>query len=517
MGEEKIGMEQNENTVEVSDVSNDNIQNIDANNMNESQAAIDYEVNTDVAVKSKKTKGVVVALIILVILILVSAAGYLVYDMFIAKNDKKSEEYTLFYEDLVPVKSGDKWGYMNTAGELTINPQFESVGRFSEGLASVKMNGKYGYIDNTGNFVINAQWDYAGAFEDGLAIVGNGKEDSKYGYIDKTGNYIVNPQFSYAKDFSDGLAVVKSNDKYGYIGKDGKYVINPQYEYARDFKNGMAVVSVDYKYGFIDTNGKYIINPQFEDVDYNLMSFYETNFYDDMGIIPIRSDNKYGFIDFSGKIVITPQYDSIYPKIKLDSDDYSYDLQPKTGEEGNYLIPVKLNEKWGFIDNTGKTIINPQFESLTYFHNGVAMVTLDGKFGFINEDGKYTTNPILDYVEFSYNYKSGDLCPYSQDNKIGYVNPTDGGAYIQPQYDDGGKFNNGFAIVEKDGKYGYINSENETITNFIYKSCNDFRDDGYAVVKKENDKLCVINKNGEQIGGEYDSIDNYSNEDKSET
>ena len=480
MGEEKIGMEQNENTVEVADASNDNIQNVDANNMNENQAVVDYEVNTDIAVKSKKTKGVVVALIILVILILVSAAGYLVYDMFIAKNDKTSEEYTLFYEDLVPVKSGDKWGYMNTAGELAINPQFESAGSFFEGLASVKLNGKYGYID-------------------------------------KTGNYIVNPQFSYAKDFSDGLAVVKSNDKYGYIGKDGKYVINPQYEYARDFKNGMAVVSVDYKYGFIDTNGKYIINPQFEDVDYNLMSFYETNFYDDMGIIPIRSDNKYGFIDFSGKIVITPQYDSIYPKIKLDSDDYSYDLQPKTGEEGNYLIPVKLNEKWGFIDNTGKTIINPQFESLTYFHNGVAMVTLDGKFGFINTDGKYTTNPILDYVEFSYNYKSGDLCPYSQDNKIGYVNPTDGGAYIQPQYDDGGKFNNGFAIVEKDGKYGYINSENETITNFIYKSCNDFRDDGYAVVKKENDKLCVINKNGEQIGGEYDSIDIYSNEDKSET
>lgn len=77
MGEEKIGMEQNENTVEVADASNDNIQNVDANNMNENQAAVDYEVNTDIAVKSKKTKGVVIALIILVILILVSAAGYL--------------------------------------------------------------------------------------------------------------------------------------------------------------------------------------------------------------------------------------------------------------------------------------------------------------------------------------------------------------------------------------------------------------------------------------------------------
>ena len=79
MGEEKIEMEQNENTVEVADASNDNIQNVDANNMNENQAVVDYEVNTDIAVKSKKTKGVVVALIILVILILVSAAGYLVY------------------------------------------------------------------------------------------------------------------------------------------------------------------------------------------------------------------------------------------------------------------------------------------------------------------------------------------------------------------------------------------------------------------------------------------------------
>lgn len=511
MGEEKIGMEQNENTVEVSDVSNDNIQNVDANNMNESQAAIDYEVNTDIAVKSKKTKGVVVALIILVILILVSAAGYLVYDMFIAKNDKTSEEYTLFYEDLVPVKSGDKWGYMNKAGELAINPQFESAGSFFEGLASVKLNGKYGYIDNTGNFVINAQWDYAGAFEDGLAIVGNGKEDSKYGYIDKTGNYIVNPQFSYAKDFSDGLAVVKSNDKYGYIGKDGKYAINPQFDYAIDFKNGMAAVLSDNKFGFIDKNGKYVINPQFDYVDYNMMGFYDPNFYYDMGVIPVRVDSKYGFIDFSGKIVITPQYDSIYPKAA------DIDLQPKTGKEGNYLMPVELNEKWGFIDNTGKTIINPQFDSVTYFHNGIAMVILDGKYGFINTDGKYTTNPILDYVEFSYNYKSGDLCPYSQDNKIGYVNPTNGGAYIQPQYDDGGKFINGFAIVKKNGKYGYINQQNETITDFIYKSCNDFKYDGYAVVKKENDKLCVIDKNGKQIGGEYDSIDIYSNEDKSET
>ena len=57
MGEEKIGMEQNENTVEVADASNDNIQNVDDNNITENQVVADYEANTDVAVKSKKNKG----------------------------------------------------------------------------------------------------------------------------------------------------------------------------------------------------------------------------------------------------------------------------------------------------------------------------------------------------------------------------------------------------------------------------------------------------------------------------
>ena len=65
------------------------------------------------------------------------------------------------------VKIGDKWGFINKAGEFVINPQFRSAWSFSEGLARVKIGGKegkFGYINRAGEIVINTQFDFAWDF-----------------------------------------------------------------------------------------------------------------------------------------------------------------------------------------------------------------------------------------------------------------------------------------------------------------------------------------------------------------
>jgi hypothetical protein len=92
----------------------------------------------------------------------------------------------------VPVKAGNKWGYIDKTGKYVINAQFEDANRFSDGLAPVKLGGKYGYIDKTGKYVISAQFDFAGLFSDGIAPVELG---GKWGFIDKTGKYLISPQF----------------------------------------------------------------------------------------------------------------------------------------------------------------------------------------------------------------------------------------------------------------------------------------------------------------------------------
>ena len=65
--------------------------------------------------------------------------------------------------------------------------------------------------------------------------------------------------------------------------------------------------------------------------------------------------SKYGFIDKSGKVVIEPQFD--------DAEDFSEGLA-QVGKDG----------KWGFIDKSGKVVIEPQYDYVGDFSEGLAKV-----------------------------------------------------------------------------------------------------------------------------------------------
>lgn len=58
------------------------------------------------------------------------------------------------------MKSGDKYGYINTEGKYVINPQFDDASSFSDdGYAVVLVGEKYEIIDSTGKMVINPIFD----------------------------------------------------------------------------------------------------------------------------------------------------------------------------------------------------------------------------------------------------------------------------------------------------------------------------------------------------------------------
>jgi hypothetical protein len=51
------------------------------------------------------------------------------------------------------------------------------------------------------------------------------------------------------------------------------------------------------------------------------------------------------------------------------------------------------NDKTGFIDKTGKIIINPQFDDAWGFREGLAKVWIGKKLGYVDKTGKYVWNP----------------------------------------------------------------------------------------------------------------------------
>ncbi len=65
-------------------------------------------------------------------------------------------------------------------------------------------------------------------------------------------------------------------------------------------------------------------------------------------------------------------------------------------QAGKTLFPVEKNDKWGFIDRTGKIVIPLQFNGANDFHEGLALVTANGKKLFVDTFGHVVIRPQFD-------------------------------------------------------------------------------------------------------------------------
>lgn len=105
---------------------------------------------------------------------------------------------------------------------------FDAASDFADGLAAVRMGDRLGYIDHTGNLTVivaDPNVGISSQFTEDLAIARAG---DYYGYIDRTGHWAIEVQFKQAKGFVDGLAAVQGGSKYGFINPQGEWMIEPQ-------------------------------------------------------------------------------------------------------------------------------------------------------------------------------------------------------------------------------------------------------------------------------------------------
>ena len=99
----------------------------------------------------------------------------------------------------------------------------------------------------------------------------------------------------------------------------------------------------------------------------------------------------------------------------------------------------------------------------------------------------------FDYVG-NFKFKEG-FATVQKDGKFGYIN-TKGEQIVECKFDYAMDFKEGFARVQKDDKYGYINTKGEQIVECKFDSVSDFKE-GLAAVLKDG-KWGYINTKGEQ-------------------
>lgn len=152
-----------------------------------------------------------------------------------------------------------KYGYLNSAGEIVIPLQFDNAGDFKEGFAWVEKNGKYGYINSEGKIVIPLRYAGAGFFFSGVAqVIKKTSEGKKYFLIDRDGKQVTQ-MYDYLGDFYYGRARVRRGKLMGFIDLNGQEVIPAKYLEAENFdETGIVLVGDQQKKYYIDKTGKYI-------------------------------------------------------------------------------------------------------------------------------------------------------------------------------------------------------------------------------------------------------------------
>jgi hypothetical protein len=346
-------------------------------------------------------------------------------------------------------------------------------------LHQIKVKGKYGFIDNTGKIIIKPEYDYVGDFSEGLAVI---EINKKYGFIDSLGNIKIFPEFDYADDFSNGFALIEIDQNRGYINKEGKKIVPPKYKKAFSYENGFAGVrgQTDDSWQILNLTGNEIVKfslcrkPKYSE---GLFLTEVPNVCEIGDISKMMSEkNRFGFIDTTGKWVIQPTY-----------------AAASLFSEG--LAAVEINGKYGFIDKNGKVIIEPKFDYVNSFHEGLAMFykynktdNSISKLGYIDKQGNMVIDAKFDYAS---DFKNGFATIGIGDNS--YNTPD---SYV---------LRNGVEVSNtKEARYayGFIDKKGNLISNPIYHIGHPedmyFDEEELSVVKLDG-KYGMINKKGELV------------------
>ncbi|UII25903.1 WG repeat-containing protein [Fulvivirga maritima] len=283
----------------------------------------------------------------------------------------KADKMGYFYEGLLAVQKDNKWGFVNEQGELivdyrndieTFGPPFDpdwylnlrndymyhpfnTLPVFSNERCIIKSGDKYGFINTKGNIVIKPKYDAARPFYMNHALV---MYESKVLIIDIYGNEIGKIEEPTTSSSDNEIDVVcldtDINREEKKSTKQAASKIKKAKEILRQFRlNGAGVTGYTNTSGnscfyFYDLHGKLKSNRCFAAIGQFSEGSAPAQFYDDAG-----AENYYGVIDSDGKVTVEPRYKYILGTfsngmLAVYDDDYNLGYIDKSG---NLKIPMK--------------------------------------------------------------------------------------------------------------------------------------------------------------------------------
>lgn len=272
---------------------------------------------------------------------------------------------------------------------------FSEAGLFVGDYAKVKMDDVYGYIDGSGYYNILPKYENASFFLQSYAAVYH--EDEWY-MINNSGYKVAvtDRPVDYLGVLNNGKVLFAINGQYDYMTSSLVVPEEVRFDDATNFKNGVAAVKKNDKWALMNSNMEMITDYIFEEVLRD-----EFNSCINNGVIFVKKDGQYYMCNSQGNRIAESAFENAYPFV------------------GNEPAAVCVDGKWGFVDSTGRMIIEPQYEAAKSFNIGLAAVCKDGLWGYIDSNGNLRIDyQFLNCLPFSTN---GVTAVCNDDNVWTYI------------------------------------------------------------------------------------------------
>lgn len=194
-------------------------------------------------------------------------------------------------------------------------------------------------------------------------LISESIDSIKVGIMDKNENIIIPVSKEWIYIFSDSLFAVQDS-LVGLSDKTGKVLLPEIYS---------KIYLVDgFIYAIIDTDSSSITRIFDTDIHQITKDNWnaETQFSDHSNLVLVRDENLSRFyINKQGDVVIPP------------SNDYIFSDEFWSGTTTIYTVDYNYNgvRKYGYMDDKGNIIIEPQYDTVLPFQGGYAYVEKDGK------------------------------------------------------------------------------------------------------------------------------------------
>ncbi|MBO4953824.1 MAG: WG repeat-containing protein, partial [Clostridia bacterium] len=332
------------------------------------------------------------------------------------------------------------------------------------------------------NICVQEVWSW-----DAKAIVSNGNSLSTVIHRDANfqetlvltsldGKRISSLDFCHIGPFSEGRYCVGVKGKgYGYLDADGKMVIPPIYETATNFRDGKAIVTTEGNYYSIDLDGNatlfYPIKQEPSELEKRYAEVEEffdgrcrvstiKNLHDCLAYFDENEwmSGFWGYVDETGREVIPPQY--------IFAQDFENGLAIVA--KGRWVAADRYgkrdqiayrseDERWGVIDVNGNEVLPFIFDDIQTIEDRPGDFIVhhggweDGKCGIFSADGTWLVEPIFEEIEY---FGEKDLVRFSRGDEM--EGETLFGVYdlslkkilFEPQFFDVLASNNGQLEVE---------------------------------------------------------------------